>query len=78
MSALINATETTETFVSLGDLVRRIGCEASTIRRRLRLAGRTLYFDPFDQRRRLVRHEDAAWLLTPQPVDDEGDPLHAA
>jgi PucR-like helix-turn-helix protein len=54
-------------FVELTAAAAELGIHPQTLRRRLRAAGRSLWTDPGDLRRRLVRVEDLDLLKTPMP-----------
>jgi len=61
-------------FVSLEQVTASSGLPAWKIRRRLQSAGRNLWSDPADHRRRLVRRADIAALKAPQRVDFAAKP----
>ena len=57
-----------EEFVTLAEVARRTGLPPRTLHNRLRRYGVALWTDPSDERKRLVRTEDAALLVTPRRV----------
>ncbi len=70
--AFVGGTGMAETgFVRLEALAGELGSHPATVRRTLRQAGRPLFSDPGDRRRRLIAEQDAAWLKQPAPVGKE-------
>lgn len=59
---------TEATFVPLARVAADLDAHPATIRRRLRLGGRSLFSDPANRRKRLVAAVDVAWLREPLPV----------
>jgi hypothetical protein len=55
-------------FVAVHDIGERLNLHPNALRRRLKVAQIPVFRDPFDHRRRLVRVEDAAELMRPQPT----------
>ena len=62
------ATKPEAEYVPLAQVVEEAGVHPRVVRKRLRQAGVELLVDPWDVRRRLVKREDLARLLTPKPV----------
>ena len=58
-------------FIRLEALAGELGSHPASVRRTLRHAGRPLFVDPGDRRRRLIAEQDAAWLKRPAPVGEE-------
>ena len=57
-----------EGFVEAVSIRDRLGIHAETWSALLKDTGTVVYGNPYDRRRRLLREEDAAKLLEPQPI----------
>lgn len=59
---------TIDGFVSLDELTKMLDLCPNGMRRRLKAAGVTLYSDPFDRRRRLIKAADLPAVAEPLPI----------
>jgi hypothetical protein len=55
-------------FIALSDLVKQSGVHERTVRRHLRRARVEVWSGGWDARYRLIKREDLARLLAPQPI----------
>lgn len=71
--------DTVAEFVPLTEAARRLRVSDPAMRRRVRDAGVTLWSDPADFRRRMIRIADLDRLAMPRPIagSEEAEPMTA-
>src|SRR5688572_2096710 len=65
-------------YLSMTEAARRIGTSRIVLRRRVNREGISVFTDPLDDRRRLVRVADVDRLRQPQPIRPEAAALDGA